>query len=415
MTIMTTAEKLVKIAKNEQKVYEAGQKSMVDESKIIEKTVSGSVIALDDVSEVPHEVSVQLSSDTVTDFSGVAVKVLGKNLFDGIFELGIIAGSSGKEVYDAKYVRSVNYIPVVEGVSYVFSYIPVITTPTLVYEYTADYTYNNTNYVSVVHGSTYIPSKNTKYIRFRPNNNTVDLSVKCQMEVGTVSTVYEAYISEKTYAVGADGKALAKSISPYMTITTDTADVNITATYHKSWGMQTEYDKFWDAYQGLGEVIAATSMFSGSRWNDTCYNPKIAIKASSFSGMYQNSQISDTKVPLDFTYGSGTDVFRNASKLRNIEKIIVDSDNAFSNWFYNCTALEEIRFEGTIGNSLDIHWSTKLSFESLVSIVSALSKTVTGQTITLPTTARQTYDNATISGAWDNLVKQYTNWTFAYA
>lgn len=78
-------------------------------------------------------------------------------------------------------------------------------------------------------------------------------------------------------------------------------------------------------------------------------------------------------------------------------------------------ALEEIRFEGVIGKSLDIHWSTKLSMMSLSSIVGCLSKTVSGQTITLPTTARATYDNATISGSWDNLVKQYTNWTFAYA
>ena len=53
---MTTAEKLVKVAENVPKVYKAGQQSMVDESKIIEKTVSGSVIALDDVSEIPHEV-----------------------------------------------------------------------------------------------------------------------------------------------------------------------------------------------------------------------------------------------------------------------------------------------------------------------------------------------------------------------
>ena len=58
---MTIAKKLVKVAENVPKVYEAGQKSMVDESKIIEKTVSGSVIAVDDVSEVPHEVAVQLS------------------------------------------------------------------------------------------------------------------------------------------------------------------------------------------------------------------------------------------------------------------------------------------------------------------------------------------------------------------
>lgn len=181
-------------------------------------------------------------------------------------------------------------------------------------------------------------------------------------------------------------------------------------------GQKSEHDRFWDAYIGKdGDIITSVSMFSGYRWTDDIYKPTHTIKSNAFSGMYQNTSLADTKVTLDLSYGNGTDVFRNASKLRNIEKIIVDSGNAFSNWFYNCTALEEISFEGVIGNSLDIHWSTKLSMGSLSSIVGALSKTVTGQTLTLPTTARATYDNATIGGAWDNLVSQYPNWSFAYA
>jgi len=59
---MSISEKLVTIAENQEKVYKAGQSSMVDESKIIEKTVSGEYISVDDVSEIPHDVKVNLTS-----------------------------------------------------------------------------------------------------------------------------------------------------------------------------------------------------------------------------------------------------------------------------------------------------------------------------------------------------------------
>lgn len=43
-------------------VYSAGQSSMVDESKLIPKTVSGSYISVDDVSEIPHSVGCKVES-----------------------------------------------------------------------------------------------------------------------------------------------------------------------------------------------------------------------------------------------------------------------------------------------------------------------------------------------------------------
>lgn len=64
------AEKLVTVAEKIPKVYEtgyssgysAGQSSMVDESKLIPKTVSGSYISVDDVSEIPHSVGCKVES-----------------------------------------------------------------------------------------------------------------------------------------------------------------------------------------------------------------------------------------------------------------------------------------------------------------------------------------------------------------
>ena len=180
-------------------------------------------------------------------------------------------------------------------------------------------------------------------------------------------------------------------------------------------GQKSEYDRFWDAMQNNGNAFDTSYMFCGYYWNDATYNPKYPIVSSSCSQMYRFSMISDVKVGLDFSACTGTYLFTNMATLKRIPKIIVNPNITYTGWFASSPNIEEISFEGTIGKSIDIHWSTKLSFESLASIVGALSKTVTGQTITLPTTARQTYDNATISGAWDNRVSQYTNWTFAYA
>lgn len=412
---MSIAEKLIKVAENVPKVYEAGQKSMVDESKIIEKTVSGSVISLDDVSEIPHEVNVQLSSDTVTDFSGVAVNVIGENLFDAK-KYPLIVGReiwahTGNVTYGNTEVCGTEvYVPCssLRGKTITILHTTVIGVLKGVAFYDDDKTYisgvQNNNGIKL---TATIPD-NATYYRFCMDVAYID-----------VAQIYETN-NEKTYTANADGTLTIKSASPNMYITAETDGINITSTYHKSWGMQTEYDRFWDAYQQEGAVLySANYMFASPLWVDGIYKPKYPIIPQRATAMYRYTGITDVIVDLDFTQsvapGSTSSVFANTSALKRIPKIKVLENMKYDSWFTSNTSLEEIRFEGIIGNSLDIHWSTKLSMESLASIVNALSKTASGQSITLPTTARQTYDNATISGAWDNLVSQYTNWTFAYA
>ncbi len=182
-------------------------------------------------------------------------------------------------------------------------------------------------------------------------------------------------------------------------------------------GKEAEYNAFWNAFQKNGDTVNGTYMFSGHGWTDKIYAPNYPIKLSSGTGLFAFSDITDTKVEIDFTSTSGSDthVFNWGQCFTNITKLKVNENTSYSNWFSYCINLEEIRFEGKIGKSLDIHWSTKLSMMSLKSIVGALSDTVTGQTITLPTTAESTYDSATISGRWKELVASKPNWTFAYA
>ena len=59
---MNIAEQVIRAKQDLDDVYKAGQSSMVDQSKLIPKTVSGNYISLDDVSEIPHSVGCKVES-----------------------------------------------------------------------------------------------------------------------------------------------------------------------------------------------------------------------------------------------------------------------------------------------------------------------------------------------------------------
>lgn len=60
---MSIADKLVTVAENQHKIYEAGQKAVLGADKIIIKRASGlGMVSMDDVSEFPHKVRVSLKN-----------------------------------------------------------------------------------------------------------------------------------------------------------------------------------------------------------------------------------------------------------------------------------------------------------------------------------------------------------------
>ena len=118
---------------------------------------------------------------------------IGKNLFDGIFELGIINGTTGQNASNDNYMRDKNYIPVEELTDYKFSTDNQSITAVLVYEYKADYSYNLSTNKSVNLTNYLTTNANTKYIRFRPSGQVTDLTTKFQVEKGTVATDWEEY------------------------------------------------------------------------------------------------------------------------------------------------------------------------------------------------------------------------------
>ena len=135
------------------------------------------------------------------------------------------------------------------------------------------------------------------------------------------------------------------------------------------------------------------------------------------SQTFSYSTITDLGV-LDMSSCTKLDYFLwNASKLVNIDKFVLSSNGTtvFTNTtFQNCSALENVTFEGVIkSGGLDMHWSKKLSADSLKSIINCLSADAVGLTVTLPTTAQANYDAVYGEGAWAELTASKSNWTIS--
>ena len=80
--------------------------------------------------------------------------------------------------------------------------------------------------------------------------------------------------------------------------------------------------------------------------------------------------------------------------------------------FYHCDALENITFTpGTIGNSIQFQHSTKLTPESIESIIEGLSDSVSGKTCSINSTAVNNLISEWGSQGWMSLVQSKPNWT----
>lgn len=209
----------------------------------------------------------------------------------------------------------------------------------------------------------------------------------------------------------------------------------------------------------------------GAAWNDVTFNPPYVIKpayATNF-GYYSNFQYFDTSKVSDFIdcqnlngiFGnskliklisstesdgkgriyfnkaglapnsSATGVLNSVSNLVDAGIIILNDTvgNRFlTSGFGNDPMLEEIRFDGgyicalpysTSPTTTAFVSSTKLSHDSIVSIVNALSPTVTGQNVCFSETAvnkafetSTDADDGSTSAEWNELISTKTNWTF---
>ena len=218
------------------------------------------------------------------------------------------------------------------------------------------------------------------------------------------------------------------------------------------------YDTFWDAYQDPIHVDC-DSRFAGRGWRDVTFKPKYDIPnnpawGTSFSKMFANCGITDLSkilkdcgVKLDFSKVTRADqmfywaslmtkvpeidlsniencyaIFSSATSLVTIEELKVSAKTNLNNAFYNCHALENIVVEGELAYfRTNFEQSTRLSRDSITSIVNALSDTVSGDyTLTL---SLEAVDEAfriqpdgkpgSDTGAWYALDASKPNWNIS--
>ena len=561
---MNIADKTLQLKKDFDDVYKAGQSSMVDESKIIEKTVSGEYISVDDVSEIPHEVEVKLTSggknlfneqfrqgnfensstNRISSTQSINIKsgqayTISTNLDLTLFRVGIgtypysppVKSYDRIEGWSIKTQQVITITPSVSGYlvldmarndgadlnpetikDYWFmieqgdtatEYEPYKETLTdysgvsltrcggnlaTLSEYVGKSATKNGITATIIEGgiiqvtgtptnsavetaitlslpkTLQLPAGNYacdpnvvlssnlvraffgaysgdgKWIKnFQIEANAIDVpfyvsNITVYIKAGTVTTEvnkllpltlergskftlteYEPY-NGQTLTANSDGTVEGvESTSPYMYMTTDNKNVTINAEYHKSYGIQTEYDRFWDTYQDEGNRTDYTNAFSGIGWVNEIFKPKYPIDSPlKYNQLFRFAFITHINYDLNLTKMTNANlVFDSCTKLVKIQKIITNENVTYTQWFGWCMALETIAFDGIIGKSIDFQYSTKLTKASILNILNALSPTITGQTLTLSKTAVTNAFGSTTATEWTNLVATKTNWTIS--
>lgn len=202
-------------------------------------------------------------------------------------------------------------------------------------------------------------------------------------------------------------------------------------------GGKSYYDEFWDFYQQNGNrTDYQYGGFAGVGWTDETYKPKYPVKPIYGYGMYTGCRMTnildiDTSKATSITNlfyvcrflervgiisavssSDATNVFSYCAELKTIDKFIVTEQLPYSNAFFNCTSLENLTIEGVIGqDGFDVQWSTKLSNESIISIINALSTTASGKSVTLSKVAVESAFGSTESEEWISLITARSNWT----
>lgn len=156
------------------------------------------------------------------------------------------------------------------------------------------------------------------------------------------------------------------------------------------------------------------------------HSPNIMTDMSTAFG--QNNYYADKKlkkIVMDFETEAWlwSYCFNNLQALTHIEGIPINlspiaGDGYTTSMFDACRELVEVRFKGTMSYSMKIKYSTKLSKDSILSLMACLSDEAIGKTVTFSQTAVNTAFE-TSSGAadgststeWAELIATKPNWT----
>lgn len=238
------------------KFSEKATEAIEGDNGIVTKT--GEIVLLNDVSSVEHPLSIQLSSDSVSDFSTVTLSKMGKNLLnyqtatDEQAGVSLTNNGDGTCLANGSATAGRSYalgsFEVKAGVEYTVSGLPTTgvtrtstglpitgSSDTFWFAITgADVGVDALDYGD---GATFVPTASgTVKVRFywRGDLQFDNCIIRPQAELGGVVTSWESYVAPVTFTPNADGLVEGvTSSSPSMVLTTDTEGVTISCTYQK--------------------------------------------------------------------------------------------------------------------------------------------------------------------------------------
>ena len=449
--------------------YADGQESITKNIEVIEKTVTGNgAVRLDDVSEVPHKIQVQISNDDVDDISAVKVQRYGKNLLPYPYT------ANSKTINNVTFTVNEDGSVLVDGTATaktVFNLWSQSTTTQLITNTDVDlflsgcpasgsattyYIFDSWTGIKDS-GSGYSLTKNqhrTKQIQIVVESGVTMNNVlfRPQLEIGTGKTDYEPYTEPTEYTVNADGSVEIERLYPCTTLM---ADAHIVATYQQSYGIYRMLVELNDNRQGNG--TRTDYSYAYYRYDSDWFYPSHDIiptwAGSTFRQMVGQSLdlttrllecgvILDMSTTTAITYcfynapvftrlpeintTSASDLtaaFGYCKNLHTIDKVILKDDGSqkFMNTFTGDYALQNIIIEGIIGqNGFNVQHATKLSKASIQNIINALSTTTSGLTVTFSLKAvKNAFETSTgaadgnTSDEWKALTATRSNWTFS--
>ena len=384
-------------------VFEAGRGDVLNNSKYIEKSVTGKLISINDVSEVYHKVKV---------YGDGEVDVYGKNLFNNdvslIKEINYTSSSGnytryGYEIELPAGTYTVRAISKESSFSDVYLYGYVVDKNNNVVGGTAHIVVNN-----ACQTKTFTLNEGGKLLQV--DGTTTDLSHAKKdfakfdiiLEAGTFETPYEEYKGCQTIIATSTGTEV-NSMCPNMTFI---ADSDITVDYYSSFGMAEKELDMWNALTNYGKRTSFANALSYSDYSgfiipEGLYRPTKVIGQMCYvyqgvelprgidcSGfdvttttqsyhMYNTfayapnlKYVYDIGVPAGVLY-IGT--YRSCSSLETIEIIRCNEQTIFdANCFNGCSKLTHCIFSGVIANDINLQWSKSLDDESLISLITHL-------------------------------------------
>ena len=167
-------------------------------------------------------------------------------------------------------------------------------------------------------------------------------------------------------------------------------------------GVDAGLDLFWETYQKGGTRTHYGDNYGNGVFTDETFKPKYTLWASGSSAQFREAAITNYEAlkMVDFSKVSAwANYFRDArmthlgvvdtrgrtnpynleqlfynSKVETIDKFIVrdDGKNTFYNAFLGAQALANIVFEGVIGNDISFVACSKLTHDSIMSVINCL-------------------------------------------